>query len=232
MLTTRSLAVPFAVALALTACAAGDVSSVDDEPSVELDDGAAPTTTSDVALDAPVTTVQPEAAPATTVATPEVTTAATVPPAAETAPAITVTPTPVVATQQVDVTNYQGETIPLVIDLTTADRSNERVEITFTLTNTSDVAEWTIIDQFGDGDAGTNDDMAGVSLIDLTNDLRYLVLIDSEGNCVCSTTFDNVGPGQSISYQASLTAPPADVTVVDVQLGGVTLFTDVTLTDR
>ncbi len=153
---------------------------------------------------------------------------------AATAPSTTAAPTPIVASQPVDVTNTDGETIPLVIDLTNADRSNGRVEIKFTVTNTSEAASWRIYDDFGDpGGVGVSEFVVdGVSLIDLVNNQRYLVLLDSEEDCVCSATGDEVAPGQSVSYQASLPAPPAEVTVVDVQLGGVTLITDVTLTDR
>lgn len=250
MLTTRSLIIPIALtAMALTACAGSEAEPLDDEPGVILDQAdvaEAPVTLAPepIASEPATTEFEPSAETADESTAPEV--AITVAPAevpasdpapesvpvATEAPAPAAEPLPVVASRQVDDTTFEGETVPLVVDVNRLSRSNGRVLLEFSVTNTSDSVTWTVLDDFAEGAVG-DFTASGVSLIDLANDLRYLVLVDSEGDCICSEVGGaDVAPGQSVSYSASFPAPPADVTLVDVQLGGVVVIADVTIADR
>jgi len=69
----------------------------------------------------------------------------------------------------------------------------------------------------------------GVALIDPEGRKKYLVARDSTGRCVCSVDLGSafVAEDTPASLEATLTAPPEDVTTVNVFVPGVKTFTDV-----
>ena len=69
----------------------------------------------------------------------------------------------------------------------------------------------------------------GVALIDPENRKKYLVARDEDGNCVCTRELSGAfaRPDAPISVQATLTAPPPDVTTVDLYIPQVKTFTKV-----
>ncbi|MEU8550770.1 hypothetical protein [Streptomyces roseoverticillatus] len=60
--------------------------------------------------------------------------------------------------------------------------------------------------------------VSGASLVDASGKKRYLVLRDTDGECLCSTGLTNIKPSESRPVFAQFPAPPADVTEVDFQL--------------
>ncbi|MFI9205368.1 hypothetical protein [Streptomyces sp. NPDC053048] len=60
--------------------------------------------------------------------------------------------------------------------------------------------------------------VSGASLIDQAGRKRYLVLRDTDGECLCSTGLVNIRPGESRAVFAQFPAPPDDVKAVDFQL--------------
>ncbi|MET9416569.1 hypothetical protein ABZY03_20745 [Streptomyces klenkii] len=60
--------------------------------------------------------------------------------------------------------------------------------------------------------------VSGASLVDASGKKRYLVLRDTDGECLCSTGLTNIKPNESRPVFAQFPAPPADVTEVDFQL--------------
>ncbi|MFH8786000.1 hypothetical protein [Streptomyces roseoverticillatus] len=60
--------------------------------------------------------------------------------------------------------------------------------------------------------------VSGASLVDASGKKRYLVLRDTDGECLCSTGLTNIKPSESRPVFAQFPAPPADVNEVDFQL--------------
>lgn len=60
--------------------------------------------------------------------------------------------------------------------------------------------------------------ISGASLVDPVGKKRYLVLRDTDGECLCSTGLANIQPDDSRTVFAQFPAPPASVTTVDFQL--------------
>ncbi|PNE39185.1 MULTISPECIES: hypothetical protein [Streptomyces] len=60
--------------------------------------------------------------------------------------------------------------------------------------------------------------VSGATLVDKTGKKRYLVLRDTNGECLCTTGLSGLLPGQSRPIFAQFPAPPAKVTEVDFQL--------------
>lgn len=226
MTTTRHLILAAAtLSFALVACN-GSSDNADiatrpgvslDEPSRSQDEPPAPT-----AASVAVTTTESTGPIASTVepeSTPAVTDATSPDPAPETT----------LATTMVDVISGTV-TVPVRIDIMKLDRGSDRVTLAFKVTNTSEADEWSVGSSFNES---VSNSVNGVSLIDLANNQRFLVLIDSEGSCVCSETSNGtLGPGASVDYNATFPAPPPEVTKVDVQMGGVAVLPDVTIVDR
>jgi hypothetical protein len=83
-----------------------------------------------------------------------------------------------------------------------------------------------------DSDANEEGDVFdGVALIDPEGRKKYLVARESTGRCVCSNDLSAafVQEDAPISLQATLAAPPEEVTTVDVVVPNVKTFTDVAL---
>ncbi|MEF3112858.1 hypothetical protein [Streptomyces chrestomyceticus] len=60
--------------------------------------------------------------------------------------------------------------------------------------------------------------VSGATLVDKAGKKRYLVLRDTEGECLCTTGLSGLKPGESRPLFAQFPAPPAKVTEVDFQL--------------
>ncbi|MFF2809009.1 hypothetical protein ACFVT2_17855 [Streptomyces sp. NPDC058000] len=60
--------------------------------------------------------------------------------------------------------------------------------------------------------------LSGATLVDKAGKKRYLVLRDTNGECLCTTGLSGLLPGQSRPVFAQFPAPPAKVTEVDFQL--------------
>ncbi|MFE3885334.1 hypothetical protein ACFXPQ_20910 [Streptomyces lydicus] len=60
--------------------------------------------------------------------------------------------------------------------------------------------------------------ISGATLVDKAGKKRYLVLRDTNGECLCTTGLSGLMPGDSRPIFAQFPAPPAKVTQVDFQL--------------
>ncbi|WP_043265857.1 hypothetical protein [Streptomyces sp. CT34] len=60
--------------------------------------------------------------------------------------------------------------------------------------------------------------ISGATLVDEAGKKRYLVLRDTNGECLCTTGLSGLMPGASRPVFAQFPAPPAKVTEVDFQL--------------
>lgn len=60
--------------------------------------------------------------------------------------------------------------------------------------------------------------IGGVHLIDAANRKKYLVVRDSDQNCVCSRNVESIGPGGKALLWAKFPAPPVDVKTVSVMI--------------
>ncbi|MEU2789462.1 hypothetical protein [Streptomyces sp. NPDC007100] len=60
--------------------------------------------------------------------------------------------------------------------------------------------------------------VSGATLVDKAGKKRYLVLRDTEGECLCTTGLSGLKPGESRPLFAQFPAPPEKVTEVDFQL--------------
>ncbi|MCB5912341.1 hypothetical protein [Streptomyces pinistramenti] len=60
--------------------------------------------------------------------------------------------------------------------------------------------------------------LSGATLVDKEGKKRYLVLRDTDGECLCTTGLSGLRPGASRPIFAQFPAPPAKVTQVDFQL--------------
>jgi hypothetical protein len=80
-----------------------------------------------------------------------------------------------------------------------------------------------------DGDRELGDVADGFALIDPQGRKKYLVARDETGRCVCSNGLSSVFvyPDKPVSVEATLSAPPPNVTRVNVQVPNVRTFTDV-----
>ncbi|MDT3397025.1 hypothetical protein RKE29_10275 [Streptomyces sp. B1866] len=60
--------------------------------------------------------------------------------------------------------------------------------------------------------------ISGASLVDSVGKKRYLVLRDTDGECLCTTGLTSIRPGESRPVFAQFPAPPENVTKVDFQV--------------
>lgn len=136
-----------------------------------------------------------------------------------------------VASKEIAVVNSRDEGVALRVDVMSLERgAGDVVRMDLRVTNIDDDAGWTPYSTFS---ASVTNDLSGVSLVDLANDLRYLVLSDSDGECLCSSMgVLELAPGESVDAQASFPAPPAGVAEVDVHLGDLGVIGPVPLSDR
>lgn len=127
---------------------------------------------------------------------------------------------PIGSAEGYGIDDESGADIPLRIDVLALEpASNDTVLLRFAVTNTSETLNLPVGNAMGAG--VLQDDVSGVSLIDLSQNLRYLVLVDDDGNCLCTETETDAQlvPGQTREFEARFPAPPASTTAVDVQVG-------------
>ncbi|MEU5420780.1 hypothetical protein ACFY1P_03225 [Streptomyces sp. NPDC001407] len=67
-------------------------------------------------------------------------------------------------------------------------------------------------------DMKSRSSISGASLVDGASKKRYLVLRDTDGECLCSTGLTNIKPQESRPVFAQFPAPPENVTDVDFQV--------------
>lgn len=60
--------------------------------------------------------------------------------------------------------------------------------------------------------------VSGASLVDSAGKKRYLVLRDTDGECLCTTGLSGIKPNESRPLFAQFPAPPSSVTKVDFQI--------------
>jgi hypothetical protein len=112
--------------------------------------------------------------------------------------------------------------VPVRLDVTALERiEGDAVELRFRLTNLSDVTwePWGSLGDSGFGGFGASD----VVLLDLPGDRRYLSLLDSEDNCVCTAYAGadfKIPAGESHDFYVRFVAPPEDVASVEVEVPG------------
>lgn len=126
---------------------------------------------------------------------------------------------PIASTEGYGIDKASSADIPLRIDVLSLERaSNDTVLLRFALTNTSKTLNLPVGNAMGAG--VLQDDVSGVSLVDLSQNLRYLVLVDADGACLCTETETGAElvPGQQRVYEAQFPAPPASTTTMDAQI--------------
>ncbi|GAA0483637.1 hypothetical protein ACFQ2B_10740 [Streptomyces stramineus] len=107
----------------------------------------------------------------------------------------------------------------VVITLTSAVRdSGGFVTVNGTLTNRGSKAFHAIKWLSQEKDVKSRSSISGASLVDSTSKKRYLVLRDTDGECLCTTGLSNIKPQDSRPVFAQFPAPPAGVTEVDFQV--------------
>ena len=114
------------------------------------------------------------------------------------------------AQSQEIVATTDGETSGMRIEITELSRtSGDTVTLKYRLFNETgeDSSLYFLTD---------SDNVSGVHLIDAVGKKKYLVITDSDGNCLCSAKVGNVASGQYLNLWAKFPAPPADVMEVGV----------------
>lgn len=95
----------------------------------------------------------------------------------------------------------------------------DSVRLTFTVSN-HDAGDWTYLTDFAEPAfvvGGIVSDVGGTYLVDQAANLKYLVLRDTEDQCVCSETIPTaLDEGEQFTAFAEFPAPPESVTSVTV----------------
>ena len=122
---------------------------------------------------------------------------------------------------QTVIASTDGETPGVRLDVTEVKRgSGGTLTVRFTIANKSTSAfkfGHNLGDQAYSRDFGT---IGATHLLDATNKKKYLVMRDSEKNCVCSSKLKDLPAGKSINLWGKFPAPPADVQVVSIVVPG------------
>ncbi|MFD3522254.1 hypothetical protein [Streptomyces sp. NPDC058653] len=110
----------------------------------------------------------------------------------------------------------------IVLTITGVERSasGKSVTVSATLKNTGTKGFFGI-SAYGGTDAsitGRMHSLAGATLTDTANSLRYYVLRDTAGGCLCSTALRALDAGEMVPVFAQFPAPPDNVRSVDFQL--------------
>ncbi|MDQ2728447.1 MAG: hypothetical protein M3Y91_11425 [Actinomycetota bacterium] len=131
------------------------------------------------------------------------------------------TPKPIVAPQ--DTSNTDGDQIQAAI--TQLKRQSGVMVLSFTVTVVTMAQghdNWQVAEFFSSIGAphDLGDSVYGVYLLDSSNQKKYLVATDAQGNCACSTNLNDtfIKDGQSTALTATFAAPPPNVTSVDVNV--------------
>lgn len=62
--------------------------------------------------------------------------------------------------------------------------------------------------------------ISGATMVDPVGKKRYMILRDTDGECLCTTGLTNIKPDESRPIYAQFPSPPKDVKKVDFQLPG------------
>jgi hypothetical protein len=132
-----------------------------------------------------------------------------------------------VVTEVFDAFTVPGEPVSVEVDiLGLTRRAGDTIKLDFRFINLGD-HDFEIWNFYAENPADL--DVSGITLIDLSSDLRYLVMIDEDGQCIC-TQFErsiSIPPGQALEATATFPAPPATTEVVDIQFPVLGVFPDV-----
>lgn len=154
-----------------------------------------------------------ESVPAADATAPETAAPAPAPADASAPPAATATPsTPAV------LASADGENSGVRVEVTELKRSSgDTVNLKFVLINDSDEQFSVASNYLGDGQVGSDyRSVGGVHLIDPAGKKKYLVVRDTDKNCLCSGNIANVDPKKRVNLWAKFPAPPADVQKVNI----------------
>ncbi len=69
--------------------------------------------------------------------------------------------------------------------------------------------------------------VSGIDLLDAAGKKKYLVILDSEKNCLCSTIEGSVEPKSRVKLYAKFPAPPEDVKKITIEIPHFTPMEDV-----
>jgi hypothetical protein len=155
------------------------------------------------------------------------------PPPATAEVSVTANPAPPSAPQGRSIASQEvhSDGATLQVDLTGLTRQGQFVTLTWDITMLQQNAAggWYAGTRMSD-DNISGYDVSAVSLVDPVNAKRYLVARSGgeAGECVCSKTFsDPLAPGDASSFFATFTAPPPEVTAVDIELTSLGAFSGV-----
>ncbi|WP_431782753.1 hypothetical protein [Streptomyces chumphonensis] len=126
------------------------------------------------------------------------------------------------STQEVDTERVIGKLAGpegMVIELHSATRDGGGfVTVHGTLTNTGDRTfnynRWTS----SENEIRSKSSISGATLVDPAGKKRYLILRDTDGECLCSTGLTNIKSGESRPIYAQFPAPPAGVSDLEFHL--------------
>jgi hypothetical protein len=172
----------------------------------------------------------PDTSPATTDAVGQAAAGAKAPDPTASAPAV-------IATTEGQI-SYAGKVIPLKIELLAPRREQGFVTVRVRLTNltpkgTGGTLGWQVGSDFSSETRGPHgkDNFSGVYLLDRKNSKQYLVARNSEGEFLASHSLNTVfvRDQQTTELYATLGAPPADVTTVDIFVPKLPAFENVPL---
>lgn len=141
-------------------------------------------------------------------------------------------PSDPIATRQVE---NDGAT--LRVDITGLKRNDRLVTLNWNITVVKGGGScgdcWELVTRLSADQSATTYDVSGVRLVDTVNSKRYLVAHSGGsgqevGRCVCSATkTTGLRPGGGVSLFATFTAPPPDVTKLNVDLLDLGVFDNV-----
>lgn len=72
--------------------------------------------------------------------------------------------------------------------------------------------------------------VSGVDLVDAAGKKKYLVILDSEKKCLCSTIEGEIEPKSRLKVYAKFPAPPEDVKKIAIEIPHFTPMEDVSIT--
>jgi hypothetical protein len=112
-----------------------------------------------------------------------------------------------------------GEKPGVSVEVTELKRSSGgTVTLKFAMVNNTK-EEIRLGSNYGAGGGNVDDyTVSGTHLIDAVNKKKYLVVRDSERNCVCSRVESGIPVGERMNLWAKFPAPPEDVKVVSVMI--------------